>query len=724
MENLIYYLFGIAILGIAYTVWKTITLFKKDEGNQHMQDVSFYINSASMSFVKSAYKAMAAFSILLAVLLFLQDKYALYSTGSIALSFIAGVIISAVAGYFGINLISKSHARTAKAAETSTDNAFQMSFSGGMANGIAYASIALAGLTALFIIYRFFAPDLELKGIMDIITGYVLGISTVALFDRIVGSVFAEGLNSAKQEVHKLEEAIPENSAVNPAEIANAAGINVNNGSGSGIDLTESYIAALLSAMLLGLAFVDTAGIQEYFALGPVLLPLSIVGIGILSSITASFFVKSVNTKSFWTGYRFANYFSIAIVALASFFIVKYMLPTQWEYSETVNGLIVTTKYKSLGIFWTIFIGMLAGILINFSTDYFTLSGKPVNKLIEKTFKAYSQSFLSGTSTGFLASSVPVIIILATITGAYYFADFYGVALAAVGFLSSVGIILAINNTKPIAKNADSLAKMTLMNDETIQNTEELATFTSTKEIYIKSLSVSAASLAAFALFSVFMQKSGLNVFELNSPWTISFMIFGGLIPFLFSSAVIDAVGKVSEKAAGEVKRQFEEIPELKAALDIYKKYFGDPDVPTQGEQDIVNAAEGKADYNDLVVVSSYSSIKALIIPISLAIAIPALTGYFAGLQALTGLLLGIIPVGYILAFTQVNSGAAWNSAKNELADGVIFEGEKYDKYSDAYQIAKQSDEVGSVYRNALAPSLNILIKISAIIALLIAMAI
>ncbi len=724
MENLIYYLFGIAVLGIAYTVWKTIIIFKKDEGNQHMQDVSSYINNASMRFVKTSYKAMAAFSVLLALLIFLQDKYALFSTGNIALSFIVGVIMSAAAGYFSINLISKSHARTAKAAETSSDNAFKLSFSGGMAKGIAYVSIALAGLTALFILYRLLSPDLTLSDIVDIITGYVLGISTVALFDRIVGGVFAEGVNSAKLKVKKSEEAIPENSAVNPAEIANAAGVNVNNGSATGIDLSESYIAGLLSAMLLGIAFIDTTGIQEYFAFGPVLLPLSIAGIGILSSITASFFVKSINTKSFWTGYRFAYYFSIAIVSLASFFIVKYMLPAQWEYSETVNGLIITTKYKSLGIFWTIFIGMLAGVLINFSTDYFTLSGKPVNKLIENTFKGYSQNFLSGTSTGFLATSVPVIIILATVTGAYYFADFYGMAMAAVGFLSSAGIILSMNSTRAITKNADTLAKMTLMNDETIQNTEDLASFTTKKEIYIKSLSVSAASLAAFSILSVFMQKAGLSVFELNNPWTISFMLIGGLIPFLFSSVIINAVKKVSEKAAGEVKRQFEEIPELKAALDIYKKYFGDPDVPTQGEQDIVNAAEGKAAYDDLVIVSTYSSIKALIIPISLAVAIPILTGYFAGVQALTGLLLGIIPIGFILAFTQVNSGAAWHSAKNEIAAGVIFEGEKYDKYSDVYQIAKQGDEIGSVYRNALAPSLNILIKISAIIALVIALAI
>ncbi|MCF6239834.1 MAG: sodium/proton-translocating pyrophosphatase [Bacteroidales bacterium] len=724
MENLIYYLFGIAVLGIAYMSWKTITLLKKDEGSVRMKEVSSYINSASMSYVKTSYKVLAAFVVLLAVLLFLQDKYVLNSDGILVVSFIIGAILAAGSGYLSINLISKSHARTAKDAETSSDNAFRSIFSGGMANGIAYVSIAIAGITGLFIVYGLLAPEWELSQMLNIISAYILGVSVVALFDRIVGGVFAEGVRTAKTEVHKSEEAIPENSAVNPAEIANAAGVNINNGSGASADMSSSHLVVIISAMLLGVSFVNTDAIMSYFSFGPVLLPLAIAGVGILSSITASFFVKSINTTSFWTGYRFAHYFAISVAALASFFIVKYMLPAQWEYSETLNGLIVTTKYKYLGVFWTLFIGMIAGVLINFSTDYFTLNGKPVNKLIENTFKGFSSNILSGTSKGFLATAVPVLIILTSISGAYYFADFFGVAMTAIGFLMNAGIVLAINSSKPLAKNADTLAKMTLMNDETIQNTEELASFAEKKEVYVKGLSIAAAAFAGISLLSIFLQKGGVSNIELDSPWTISFMMLGALIPFLFSSVVIDAVNSVAEKTVDEVKRQFEEIPELKAALDIYRKYFGDPDVPTQGEQDIVNAAEGKAQYDDLVIKSTYSSIRALIIPIVLAIAIPVFTGYLGGVQALTGLLTGIIPMSFILAFTQANSAALWNSTKNEIAAGVIYKGEKYDKYSDVYQTAVQGAKVGDVYRNASAPALNILIKISVIIALMIAFAI
>jgi K(+)-stimulated pyrophosphate-energized sodium pump len=719
MENIIFYLLGIGIIGIAYASWKSFSLLKKDEGNQHMKDVSSYINSASTTYERASYKILAALVVLLGVLLFLQAKYAEGTNGLIAVSFVVGAVLSAGAGFMGINLISKLHARTANEANTSTDNAFKNAFSGGMVNGITYASFAITGLSALLIGYQKFVGEWSVNEMLSAIASYVLGASVVALFDRLIGGVFAEGVKTAKTNISKTEEAIPENTAVNPAEIANTAGVNVNNTSGASADMVESYVAILISAMLLGIPFINSGEVLEHFSFGTVLLPLAILAIGVLTSITAGFFVKSVNTKSFWTGYRFAYYFSIAVAALASFFIVKYILPTQWEMSKTVEGLIVITKFKSLGVFWTIFIGMAAGVVMNFSTDYFTINGKPVNKLIEDTFKGHSSGVLSGTSRGFIATAVPAIIILGTISGAYYFADFYGVAMAALGFMTNMGIVLAMNTANPIAENADSLAKMTLMNDEAIQNTGELSAFTAKKEIYIKSLTVSAAALAAFAVLSAFLQKTGVSMIELNSPWTISFMIIGGLLPFLLSSTVIDAVSLVSEKAVDEIKRQFEEIPELKAAIDIYNKYFGDPDVPTQGEQDIVNAAEGKAAYNDLVIISTYSSIRRLIIPVILIISVPVLTGYFLGTQALTGLLTGIIPVGFILAFTQVNSGAAWNSTKNEIETGVIWNGEKYDKNSSVYETAKQNDEIGSIYRNASAPALNLLIKISAVIALI-----
>ena len=721
MENLIYYLFGIGILGISYASWKYITLLKKDEGTQHAKDVSSYINNASMSYVKTSYKVLGVFVVLLAVLLFLQDKYALNLNGLNVISFISGIVLSAVAGFLSVHFSSKLHARTAVSAEN-TDSGFKTAFTGGMASGIAYTSILITGVVFLFIMYHTFGSGQDLSQTVNLITSYILGAMIVGLFDRLIGGVFAEGLNSAKKETLKSEEVIPEYTAVNPAEIAHAAGVNINNTSGASSDMAGSYIAVLIAAFLIGISFTESEAVNAYFAAGPVLLPLSIFGIGILSAITASFFVKSINNKSFWTTYRFAYYFSIGLASLASFFVIKFILPLQWTVSqETIDGIIVSTKYKSLGIFWTVFIGMLAGILMNFSTDYFTVSGNPVNKLIENTFKNSSASYLSGTTRGFLATAVPVLIILITLSMAYYFADFYGMAMSAIGFLSVLSIVLAINTAQPVSENAHTLAKMSLMPDEIVYNTRELADFTAKKEKYVKALAVSAAGFAGIVLLSAFFQQTGIRSFELSSPWTISFMIIGGLMPFLLSSSVIDAVNKVSEKANEEIKRQFDEIPELKAAFDIFKKYFGDPDVPTQGEQNIINAAEGKAEYDDLVVISTYSSIKALIVPVVLVVAIPVFAGYFLGAQALTGLLAGIIPVSLILAFTQVNSGTSWNSAKNELETGVIWNGEKYDKNSAAYETAKQADEVGSVYRNASAPAINMLIKISVLVALMIA---
>ena len=725
MENLIYYLIGFGILGLAYAAWKSFALLQMEEGNEHIKKVASYIKNASTAYQKTSYTLMGAFVILLAILLFLQTKSINNTTGiMVAVSFVTGVIFSALAGFWSVNITSKLPARTAKAAKESNDKAFEISFSGGLITGIVYASVSVVGLAIMFAIYKIAGNNWEINTLLNILTTYILGVSIVALFDRLVGGVFAESLQLAKKELHKSQEAIPDNTAVNPADIAKSAGVNINNASGASIDLTESFVAVLLSTMLLGASFIITDAVQSHITYGPVLLPLSIMAVGILTSITAGFFVKSVNTKSFFTSYSFAYYFANSVMAIASFFIIKYILPAEWELSKIIDGLTVITKYKSLGIFWSVFIGMAAGVILNFSTDYFTINGKPVNKLIKDTFKGNYANILSGTSKGMLATAVPVLLIFTTVTAGYYFAGLYGVGIAAVGFLANIGIVLSVNTSKAVSENADVLAKMTGMNDETILNTEEVKEFTAKKEIYVKSLSVTAAALAGFAVLSAFIQKSAILTIDFSNIWTIAFIIIGALIPFLFSASVIDAVNYVSDKAYNEIKRQFNEIPELQSALDIYKKYFGDPDVPTQGEQDIVDAAEGKAEYDDLATISTYASIRYLAIPILAIIIIPVLAGYFGGIQVLSALLTGLIPVGVILSFTQVNSGVIWKSTKNEIATGVIWNGEKYDKYSNVYTSAQTGNEIGNVYCNTSAPALNLLIKISAIIALIIAFAI
>jgi len=721
MEHLILFLIGIGIIGLAYAAWKTYQVFKKDEGNQQMKDISSYIRSASFTFLKTEYKVLSVFILLIAVLLFLQSRSVEDSNMFVAVSFIVGAGLSALAASAGFYAASNTNSRTIKSVEGSIDNAFKTAFTGGSASGIAYISIAVTGLAILFFSFQIWGMEWGLSTSLNVLTAYALGASTVALFDRIIGGVFAQAANDGKELVLDTEEAIPANTAVNPAEIANNAGANANNVSGTGSDLFESVSIAIIAGMLLGIPFVNSDAVQSYFSLGPILLPLAIVSVGILASITGSFMVRTLETSSFWTSYRFSYYTSTAIMAIASFFVIKYMLPAEWEVSKTVEGSLIITKFKSLGIFWSLFIGLASAIIINLSTKYFTINGKPVNTVVEKSFKGSSSNVLAGISGGFLATAVPAVTVAGVIIGSYYFAGFYGVAIAAAGLLANTGLILAINSYYPIVDNADSLAKMTAQDSATLQATGELKAVGNQKELVVKSLTISAAALTASALFSAFATKTNISLFELSNPLIVGAVLIGALIPFLFSATVINAVGEVTNKIVVEVNRQFTEIPELKATLDIYKKYFGDPGTPDEEEQAILDDAEGKAEYNDLVTSATYNAIRELIIPMVIAIAIPALTGYFLGAELLAALLTGLIPTGFVLAISQANSGALWNSTKNEVAKGITWNGETYGKNSALYDTAKVGDTTGKTLRNASAPALNILIKLSVIIALVIA---
>ena len=721
MENLTYYLIGIGVLGLVYVFWKSRQIYLQAEGNQKLKDISSYIRSASFTFLKTEYKVMMAFIILIAVLLFLQSRSVEDSNGFLTASFIVGAAFSSLAVYFSIRASSNTLSKTTNAAEESLNRAFSVAFSGGSSIGIGYMALTVIGLASLFLYYQLFGIEWGLFTTLNGLTGYALGASTVALFNRIIGGVYAQAADEGKELVHKTEEAIPEDSAVNPAEIANNAGININNITGASTDLLESFVAAVIAAMLLGISFVDADAIQNHFSFAPILLPLAIASVGVLTSITGSFLVRTVETESFWTSYRFSIYVSSAILAIASFFVIKFMLPAEWEMSKTIGDNVIITKYQSLGIFWASFIGITSGILVSLFTDYYTIIGKPVDSVIKKTFKGPSANVLSGLSTGFLSTFAPVLIIAVAIVSSYYFVGFYGVAIAAVGMLANTGIVLAINSYSPIAKNADHLAKMSDLSNETVQTTKELSEIGNKKELIVKGFTISAAALTALALFSAYLQKTNISLFEISDPLIIGAILIGAMIPFLFSFVVINAVGEVANKIVIEVNRQFNDIPQLKAALEIFRKYYGDPEVPNEEEQAIIEDAEGKAEFDKLVMISTYNSVRELIIPVVIAIAIPALVGYFGGAELLAGILAGLIPVGFVLALSQANSAAVWNTTKNEISKGVNWNGEIYGTNSEVYESAKVGDNVGKPLGNASAPALNILIKLSTIVALIIA---
>ena len=721
MENLIFYLVGIGIVGLAYTIWKARVVLLKEEGTDKMKNISSYMHSASLKYLKTEYRVLSIFVVLIGVLLFLQSNSVEDSNYFLVVSYVVGAAIAMLSGYLSTYIVSKTHDRTTNEAQSSLNKAFTTAFTTGSVSGISFVTLAFIGLVGLFMYYQLFGSEWGLTPALNGLTGFVLGASTVALFNRIIGGVYSQAADEGKELVLKSEEAIPENTAVNPAEIANNAGINANNISGAGSDLYESYAMVIIAAMLLAVPFVNTDAIQNYFSLGPVLVPLSIAAIGILTAITGSFLVKTVETENFFTSYRFVNYISATVLVGASFFIIKYMLPTDWNVGRAIGDNLVITKYKSLGIFWSVFIGVSSGILINLFTEYYTIKGKTVNSMIEKTFKGASSNVVSGLSSGYLSVFASVIIITSTLIASYYFAGFYGISMAAVGFIANAGIVLSINAYSAVTDNANELAKMSNLSAETIQTTNELKEIGNKHELIVKGFTISAAALTAFTLLGVFIQKTNISFFQISDPLTIGAIIIGAIIPFIFSSVVINAVGEVANKILNEVTRQFNDIPELKAALDIYKKYYGDPNVPTEEEKAILEEAEGKAEYDDLVMISTYNTIRELLIPLVLVVTIPTVVGYLGGAELLVGLLIGIIPSGFVLATSQANSGAIWNSTTKEIAKGVVWHGETYGINSDVYEVAKVGDRVGKPLRKSSAPALNILIKISAIIGLIIA---
>jgi len=721
MENLIYYLTGIGVLALAFALWKTRRVYLQEKANQKASDFSAHIRNATFTFLKTEYNVLSVFIILVAVLLFLQSRFTDDSNEFLAISFVVGAAFSSLAGYLSIYASSYSDNRTVKASESSVNKAFRTAFSGGAAIGIGNVAFAIIGLSVLFLISQLFGDKWELSTSINMLTGYALGVSTVALFDRIIGGVYAQAANDGEKLVIKTEEAIPENSAVNPAEIAKGTATNINNITGAGSDLFESFVAAIIAAMILGIPFLNAEAVYSHFSFGPIMLPITIATVGLLCSITSNFIVNTIESENFWTSYRFSNYFSAAIIAIASFFVIKYMLPAEWEISNTVNEQLIITKFKSLGIFWSLFIGLSSGILISLFTEFYTTSENLVDKVVEKSFNGPSSNILSSISSGFLSSFGPVIIVATTVISSYYFAGFYGIAIAAVGMLANTATVFTINSFKPIVENAGYLAKISGQAEEIEQTINELNKIGDKKELIVKSFTISAAALTAFALFSAYLQKTGTSLFEISDPLIIGAILIGAIIPFLFSSFVVSGINEVATKLAIEVKRQFNEIPKLIAALDIYKKYYGDPNVPDNEEEEILANAEGVAEFEDLVEISTYNAVREIIIPIVITVAIPALAGYFGGTALLAGILSGLIPVGFVLAISQANSGAIWRSAKNQIVKGVLRNDEIYGKNSEAYKNAQFGDSVGKHFKNASAPALNILIKISVIVALIIA---
>jgi len=719
METLVYSIIGAGVLGILFTIIKSAWVKKQSAGSEKMQTIAGHIADGAMAFLKAEYKVLIVFVAAVAVLLFFKGESEQSSNGFIAVSFVVGAFLSAFAGFLGMRIAVKANVRTTNAAQKSITSALKVAFNGGSVMGLGVVSLGVLGLSILFLIYHLIGFSGGTVEVLNVLSGFSLGASSIALFARVGGGIYTKAADVGADLVGKLESGIPEDHPLNPATIADNVGDNVGDVAGMGADLFESFVGSIIATMVLGAAFISLPEFNN-FSIGPVLLPLTLAAAGIIISGIGTFFVRIKEGGNPHVGLNIGEGVSAVLMIIASYFIINAMLPESWSFTNFEG---ITNSYTSLNVFVATIIGLVAGFLIGKITEYYTGTGKgPVKSIVKKSRTGAATNIIGGLEIGMISTALPIIVIAGAIIGAYYFAGLYGIAVAAVGMLANTGIQLAIDAYGPIADNAGGIAAMAELDAEVRERTDKLDAVGNTTAAIGKGFAIGSAALTALALFTAFMQQANIKVIDLANPYIISGLFFGAMIPFLFSALAMGAVGRAASKMIDEVRRQFKEIPVLKNALVIIKKYDGETNEASEEEKEILKKAEGSAEYDKCVAISTKSSLKEMILPGLLALAVPALVGFLGGAEILGGVLAGVTSVGVIMAIFQANAGGAWDNAKKMVEEGIKCEdGEEFNKGSEMYKATVVGDTVGDPLKDTSGPSLNILVKLMSIVALVIA---
>jgi len=720
-QNIIYVVLAIGIIALLFTYWRSMWVAKQEVGTERMAGIAKHIRSGAMAFLKAEYKVLAIFVAAVFLLLALTANSET-SSWLVGVSFILGAFSSALAGFIGMRVATNANVRTTNAARTSLGKALEVAFTGGSVMGMAVVGLGVVGLSSLFIIYSGLGWDVN--KVITVITGFSFGASSIALFARVGGGIYTKAADVGADLVGKVEAGIPEDHPLNPATIADNVGDNVGDVAGMGADLFESYIGSIVSSMVLGALFIGTAGFTGDTQLNAVLLPLILAATGIVTSIIGSFFVKVKDGGSPHKALNAGEMIAAVLMIIATYFVVNKFLPETWA----LDG----TTYTSLGVFWAILFGLGAGISIGMITEYYTGTGKkPVLKIVRQSTTGPATNIISGLAVGMQSTLFPTIFLVIAIIGAYHFAGLYGIAIAAIGMLSNLGIQLAVDAYGPIADNAGGIAEMANLPHDVREKTDKLDAVGNTTAAIGKGFAIGSAALTALALFSAFMKTAHIDSINIANPMVMGGMLLGGMLPFLFSSMAMNAVGRAAEDMINEVRRQFHNIPELKNALAIMRKNDGvDEDKWSKEDKAIFDKADGKAEYDKCVAISTAASIREMIVPGLIAVLTPVVIGFGpllfgaelgAGAEMLGGLLAGVTVTGVMMAIFQSNAGGAWDNAKKMVEDGVEIKGKKYGKGSDVHAAAVTGDTVGDPFKDTSGPSLNILIKLMSVVALILA---